>query len=174
MGVSVALPALFSDPTIQGLGKAIREGGQVQSIPLVPRPQRDFKVSFPQQRLWFIDRLQGGSPEYNMPGAFAFEGDVDIALLGRVFGEIVSRHEVLRTVYEEREGEVYQRVRSPDDVSLSRLPSLCPSLALTFFAKKNKGSSKLATANASWEYILKTWRWRQKLVDGSIDSFFFH
>lgn len=53
-------------------------------------------LSFTQQQLWFLDRLDSGNA-YNMPYAFKLHGALDVAALRRTFIEIVRRHEVLRT-----------------------------------------------------------------------------
>ncbi|WP_348772778.1 condensation domain-containing protein, partial [Pseudoalteromonas sp. MMG005] len=73
-------------------------------------------LSYSQQRLWFIDNLQEGTTEYNMPIAFEVSGELDLPLLTRVFSTIIERHEVLRTVYREVQGETYQVVRAMSDV----------------------------------------------------------
>ncbi|KKE85270.1 condensation domain-containing protein, partial [Pseudoalteromonas luteoviolacea] len=72
--------------------------------------------SFAQQRLWFIDQLQGGTPEYNMPNVFEVQGKLDLALVTEVFTQIIARHEVLRTVYQEVQGEAKQRIRPMTEV----------------------------------------------------------
>src|SRR5512145_2682415 len=54
-------------------------------------------VSFAQQRLWFLDQLEGASATYSMPTALQLEGRLDIAILERSLNEIVRRHEILRT-----------------------------------------------------------------------------
>ncbi|MBQ4852977.1 condensation domain-containing protein, partial [Pseudoalteromonas sp. MMG012] len=63
-----------------------------------------------QQRLWFIDSLQGGSAEYNMPMAFEVQGALDIAVVNRAFSDIIARHEVLRTRYTEVAGVAKQQI----------------------------------------------------------------
>ncbi|HEV2735821.1 MAG TPA: amino acid adenylation domain-containing protein, partial [Longimicrobiaceae bacterium] len=55
--------------------------------------------SFAQERLWFIDRLEPGSAVYNIPVASRLEGALAVAALERALGEIVRRHEALRTVF---------------------------------------------------------------------------
>ena len=77
------------------------------------------ELSFAQQRLWFIDSLQGGSPEYNMPSVFEVTGRLNTALLSDVFSSILERHQVLRTVYVEEKGETFQHVRSMSDISFA-------------------------------------------------------
>ncbi|MCJ8273043.1 MAG: condensation domain-containing protein, partial [Psychrosphaera sp.] len=74
-------------------------------------------VSFAQQRLWFIDSLQGGSPEYNMPMVLEATGQLDTALITAVFTTIVERHEVLRTVYLDVEGQTFQHIRPMADIT---------------------------------------------------------
>ncbi|MFP2935072.1 condensation domain-containing protein, partial [Pyxidicoccus sp. 3LG] len=58
-------------------------------------------LSFAQQRLWFLDRLQPGSPFYNMPGVLWLEGTLDVGAMERALTGLVRRHEVLRTTFEE-------------------------------------------------------------------------
>lgn len=73
--------------------------------PIVPvRKGSTRPISFSQQRLWFLDRMEPGNPIYNIAGALRFHGALDRDALERSFGEIIDRHESLRTVFREREG----------------------------------------------------------------------
>ncbi len=87
--------------------------------PIRPAP-RDGRIplSFAQQRLWFLNRLEPGSPAYNMPAAFRLEGLLDVPALERSFTEIVRRHETLRTVFPEIEGSAVQEILPPFNVAL--------------------------------------------------------
>ncbi|MCG7542549.1 condensation domain-containing protein, partial [Pseudoalteromonas sp. OF7H-1] len=76
-------------------------------------------TSFSQQRLWFIDKLQGGTPEYNMPMVFRVTGTFSLKVLTQVFETILDRHEVLRSVYEAEGGEARQRVREVSALDFS-------------------------------------------------------
>lgn len=71
------------------------------------RPER-LPLSYAQQRLWFLDRLGGGSREYNIPAAFWLRGALDREALEKAINTIVERHEILRTHFEEVEGEAVQ------------------------------------------------------------------
>ncbi|KKE81559.1 amino acid adenylation domain-containing protein, partial [Pseudoalteromonas luteoviolacea] len=73
-------------------------------------------LSFSQQRLWFIDQLQGGASEYNMPMAFEVKGPLNLSLVSTVFSHIIERHEILRTVYVESQGETTQCIRPMSDI----------------------------------------------------------
>jgi amino acid adenylation domain-containing protein len=76
-------------------------------------------LSFAQQRLWFIHRLEQGGAAYNVPLALRLRGRADLPLLERCLTEVVRRHEVLRTVFEERGGEPVQRVLEPGPVAMA-------------------------------------------------------
>ncbi|MGZ3457617.1 MAG: amino acid adenylation domain-containing protein, partial [Archangium sp.] len=80
---------------------------QQPSIPALPRNAAAYPLSFAQQRLWFMDQLEPGSPAYNIPAAVRMEGTLDIAALERSASELVRRHESLRTTFrQEQEGPV--------------------------------------------------------------------
>ena len=74
-------------------------------------------LSHAQKRLWIIDKV-GGSVQYHLPLALRLTGDVDAALVGFIFGQIVARHEALRTVVREADGTAFQQVRPAGDWAL--------------------------------------------------------
>ncbi len=75
-------------------------------------------LSFAQQRLWFIDQLEPDRPTYNVPLAFHLAGPLDVTTLERCIGEIVRRHEVLRTTFSVLEGQPAQRVGRATSLTL--------------------------------------------------------
>ncbi|MFL5539051.1 MAG: condensation domain-containing protein, partial [Longimicrobiaceae bacterium] len=65
-------------------------------------------LSFSQQRLWFLDRMEPGNAFYNLPSAVRLRGALDEAALERSLSEIVRRHEALRTTFTEADGSPVQ------------------------------------------------------------------
>jgi amino acid adenylation domain-containing protein len=140
LGVELPLRQLFEAPTIAGLARAVHaaqkavsdgEGRQAPPVLPVPRDARegDLPLSFGQQRLWFLDRLEPGNAAYNIPSAVRLAGEVSADLLGRIFAEVVRRHEVLRTTFRLRDGKPVQVIASPHPpgpplplIDLSHLP----------------------------------------------------
>jgi len=73
-------------------------------------------LAYPQQRLWFLNCLNGGTPEYNMRESLRIVGDLDVPSLQRSLHAVVERHEALRTRFATVGGEPYQIIES--DVAL--------------------------------------------------------
>ncbi|HYR12414.1 MAG TPA: amino acid adenylation domain-containing protein, partial [Longimicrobium sp.] len=111
-GVELPLRALFEGPTVAELAKRVEEMRRAELPvlpPVVPAERTGaLPLSFAQERLWFIDRLEPGSPVYNIPAARRLGGALDEAALERALGEIVRRHESLRTVFAEADGAPVQ------------------------------------------------------------------
>ena len=71
-------------------------------------------LSFSQERLWFIDRLEG-SIQYHLPAVLRLKGRLDREVLHRTLLTIIDRHEVLRTIILEHEGQGYQQIMPVDN-----------------------------------------------------------
>jgi amino acid adenylation domain-containing protein len=122
--VELPLRALFEAPTLGGLAARIdaaRADAGGAAAPVIARVSRQgsLPLSFGQQRLWFLDQLEPGSAAYNMPSAVRLEGRLDLGALARSLGEIVRRHEALRTVFHLCAGD-----DEPEQRILADLPDL--------------------------------------------------
>ena len=91
-----------------------------EKIRAIARPE-NVPLSFAQQRLWFLDRMEPGSPLYNIPAAARFLGELDANALERSFNEIVRRHEVLRTTFREIDGRPVQAIAPHLSVPLQQV-----------------------------------------------------
>jgi acyl carrier protein len=132
--IEIPLRSLFENPTIAELGQAvdalIRNGkhGELKSIVPMPR-DKPLQLSFAQERLWFLNCLQPGTPFYNSPAAVRLFGRVDIRALERSLAEVTRRHEVLRTTFPTVDGRPTLWISPPQPMSLpvidiSDLPAL--------------------------------------------------
>jgi acyl transferase domain-containing protein/acyl carrier protein len=90
------------------------------TIPVVSE-RSQFPLSFAQQRLWFIDQLEGASATYNIPATLRLTGCLDVQALQQSFETIVQRHEVLRTSFQTLEGVAIQIIGAPFPMPLEIL-----------------------------------------------------
>jgi len=77
-------------------------------------------LSFAQQRLWFLDQLEPGSPQYNVHAAVRLQGGVDVEALKHSFEFMVQRHETLRTTFELRNGTPVQVIQTQAGLVIER------------------------------------------------------
>ena len=91
-------------------------------IKIVPFDRDSFTkipLSFNQERLWFLDQLEG-TLAYHIPTFLRLEGNIDVTILEEVLKTTVSRHEILRTNILSEEGIGYQEIVSADDWFLEK------------------------------------------------------
>src|SRR5215813_3672367 len=81
---------------LKALSKEAVKSGERMSIPKWARGSL-IPLSFSQQRLWFIDQLEPGTPIYSVPRALRFKGEVREKWLEESINAVVARHESLRT-----------------------------------------------------------------------------
>ncbi|OBF89132.1 hypothetical protein A5790_20960 [Mycobacterium sp. 852002-51152_SCH6134967] len=119
LAAGLAVPTFFEEPTVAQLASRVGvDGGGLEPLQPMERPAA-VPLSFAQQRLWFIDQLQGPSAIYNIAVAFGIRGRLDLRALGQALADVVSRHESLRTLFVAPEGTPQQLIVPVDDVDLS-------------------------------------------------------
>ncbi len=111
--LEIPLRTLFESPTVTQLDPTLtqlRTNDRGLSLPPIqPRTEREqLPLSWAQERLWFLNQLEGSSATYNMPGAIRITGNLDINALQQALSEIVRRHEILRTSFPTVDGTPIQ------------------------------------------------------------------
>ena len=111
LAAGLSVRAVFEAPTVAQLAPRIGAGGGGRLAPVVAA-ERPVVVplSFAQQRLWFIEQLQGPSPVYNMPVALRLRGRLDVEAVGDALAAVLGRHESLRTRFPAVDGVPRQLV----------------------------------------------------------------
>ena len=122
-GVDMHLRSLFESPTVRELASEIEaaiNGQRGWSLPVLVRANRNgaIPLSHAQQMLWFADQLTPDSVHYNVVGGVRLSGHLDAVALERALGEIIRRHEVLRTTFSEQQGTPVQVVAPSTDFTL--------------------------------------------------------
>jgi len=116
---SVELPiqAVFEAATVLAMSQRIeqiKQSGAVLKVPPIRRIKHEgaAPLSYAQQRLWFIDQLEPNQATYNIPAAVRITGPLDIPALHKCLGEIVNRHESLRTHFHAVGGQPQQFIEA--------------------------------------------------------------
>ncbi|MEU8686811.1 condensation domain-containing protein, partial [Streptomyces sp. NPDC048611] len=118
MGVEVSIAMVFESPSVAALAGRMDVGVRARAA-LVPVERPDVvPLSFAQRRLWFLYKLEGPSATYNMPLALRLSGKLDREALRVALGDVVGRHESLRTVFPEVDGQPYQCVVEVEEAGL--------------------------------------------------------
>jgi amino acid adenylation domain-containing protein len=144
MGVELAIRTLFEWPRVGELSGRLREADKGRA-PLVRRERLELvPLSYAQQRLWFIDRLEGTSTEYGIPGALRLRGELDQEALERTINTIVERHESLRTHFAEVDGEPVQVIEAEMRIEV-------PVEDLSWLDEEERGARVKAALRREWE-----------------------
>lgn len=108
LGVELPLNILFEAATVARIGERVQgalgsDAGPPAPIERLPRGG-PLPISLAQEGIWRLEQVQPGSPVFNIERAVHVRGALDVSALGRSLCEVVRRHEVLRTGFEERDG----------------------------------------------------------------------
>ncbi|MBC9730858.1 non-ribosomal peptide synthetase, partial [Streptomyces sp. TRM68367] len=115
--VELSVRELFEAPTVASLGAVLERVSAARAgvRRVDPRPER-VPVSYVQQRLWFMNRVEGTRATYNVPLSLRLTGKLDRTALTEATADVVARHEPLRTVFAEDEQGPYQRILDAAEV----------------------------------------------------------
>jgi Condensation domain len=102
--VQVQIKARIREPEYEPIQKVSRDGA--------------IQLSFAQEWLWWLDQFEPGSAVYNLPSAVRIAGRLNVSALIRSIGEIVRRHEVLRSVFREVDGQPAQFIQDSKDFTV--------------------------------------------------------
>jgi amino acid adenylation domain-containing protein len=124
--IQLQLRELFEQPTVEALAKSVERElrGNIleDERPAITRrnPDERKRLSFAQQRLWFLDQLQPQSAFYNLPAAVLLEGEFNLSTFEWSLEKVVTRHEALRTRFAlGPDGEPQQIVEPRIPISVS-------------------------------------------------------
>ncbi|MCU1268103.1 MAG: putative linear pentadecapeptide gramicidin synthetase LgrB [Acidobacteria bacterium] len=122
-GSQLPLRALFEAPTIATFAERVHRLSNEETASTSPiaraAKQESPPLSFAQQRLWFLDQLEGQSGSYNISRAVRMVGVIDVPLLEESLSAIVARHDSLRTNFELMDGEPLQTIAAPWEMKVS-------------------------------------------------------
>ncbi|GAA3544153.1 non-ribosomal peptide synthetase [Amycolatopsis ultiminotia] len=108
-GVDLPVREVFDHPSVAALAARLDEGAATRPpLRAMDRPEQ-IPLSYAQQRLWFLDRLGNAGPAYNIPLVARMRGMLDVPALRMALGDVVARHESLRTIFAES-GETARQV----------------------------------------------------------------
>ena len=127
--VHIDLTDIFLNTSITSQAVLIGEKKKQFALNTPIQPQErpvQIPLSFSQERLWFIEKLEG-SIQYHIPLVFSFKGQINVEALEASLKDIVARHEVLRTIIKEEDGKPYQFINSADNWQLEKRTLIDPS-----------------------------------------------
>ncbi|MGV9868978.1 non-ribosomal peptide synthase/polyketide synthase, partial [Rhodococcus koreensis] len=120
-GTSLSVRSLFDAPTVAALAAAVDTAGASDRPVLAARPRPDrIPLSPAQSRVWFLNRFDPASAVDNLPLALRLTGALDVSALRAALGDVLARHEALRTIYPDSPTGPHQVLLSTD----SALPDL--------------------------------------------------
>ncbi|MBD0256682.1 MAG: amino acid adenylation domain-containing protein, partial [Cytophagales bacterium] len=127
-GVLVDFKSFFADPTIRAVAQRVNQltgDAPRQSCRAIAAlaGQPDYEVSDAQRRLWLLNQLERDTPAYNLSWQCAFRGEAASRAIGTAALALIERHEILRTNFTYREGQLRQVVHPfrPEQVAVRHL-----------------------------------------------------
>jgi amino acid adenylation domain-containing protein/thioester reductase-like protein len=116
LDIRIPIATLFDAPTVAEVAKLLAAGYTAQPVLRQVPHGNMLPLAWPQRGLWFLHRLEGPSPTYNIPDVQRLSGPLDKAALRAALIDIVARHESLRTIFVEHDSEPYQHILDADAI----------------------------------------------------------
>ncbi|SKA48553.1 HAD-superfamily phosphatase, subfamily IIIC/FkbH-like domain-containing protein/amino acid adenylation domain-containing protein [Chitinophaga eiseniae] len=118
--IKTSLKDIFDAPTVRAFHDATKEADEqtFKYIEAVPR-RSHYGLSNSQKRIWFTSQRQGSRSVFNVPQLCLFKGELNTGWLKNAFIQLINRHEALRTVFRQVNGEVAQVILDPAEVNFS-------------------------------------------------------
>jgi amino acid adenylation domain-containing protein len=121
--VQLPMRSLFEVPTVRGLSERISQARRGDNPPLAPlsagTTNGNVRLSFAQERLWFLNELEPNTSAHNVPFAININGRLNVIALHATFNEIIRRHEILRTTFTASDGRPVASIAAALDLNLS-------------------------------------------------------
>ncbi|MGW1355046.1 amino acid adenylation domain-containing protein [Streptomyces sp. NPDC002409] len=141
LGVELPIRALFENPTVAALDRVLDEAARARTALAPARRPETVPLSSAQRRLWFLNRFEENSAAYNVPMAVRLSGDFDAQALRLALGDVVARHEALRTLFPDEQGQPRQQI----------LPPLVPELPVRTVEEQELSGELASAANAGFD-----------------------
>jgi amino acid adenylation domain-containing protein len=116
--VDISLRKIFERPTVKALSKEVTTCEQEKLSIMKALRSEDIPLSFAQERLWFLQKLDSSSLAYFVPRVIRINGNLSPQLLEQTFTEIIRRHEILRTAFPCKDSRPVQRIFPPYDFKI--------------------------------------------------------
>ncbi|MBL1075547.1 non-ribosomal peptide synthase/polyketide synthase [Nocardia sp. 2] len=143
LGVRVPVATVFEAPTVAELARWIETAEPERARPRLARrtDTGPAPLSQAQQRMWVLNRLHPESGAYNVPAAIKLTGELDVPALTAALGDVLERHEILRTRYPEVDGEPAQLLLTVAelDAELVAIPASADELPALLFETVTTG-----------------------------------
>ncbi len=141
--LELSIRSLFEAPTVAGLVQRLSDAQAARPALRPFKRPVEIPLSFPQRRLWFLDRFEGPGPTYNIPLALRFVGPLNCLALEASLGDLIERHESLRTVFPETLGVPRQVILEASNAR--------PSLTVQPVTQETLGESLAAAAQEGFD-----------------------
>ncbi|MFH7014628.1 amino acid adenylation domain-containing protein [Flavobacterium sp. FlaQc-47] len=130
-GIELPLKDFYKSPTIKEISELVPSLGKKKNQNIIAPDQELYPLSFSQDRLWFLNQLDQKDTSYHVSRVMKLHGLVDVNILEATFSKLIEKHEILRTVFVNRNGEPYQKILSPYSYKI-------PVVNCTYIKERNK------------------------------------